>query len=809
MQLEEPSEHALGDEVPPQVTQTPAGQRKVVFELEKSDQDTAFELWCFLQDLGDVRIFVKQAWEEYSRGDISFLAASSITDTAFGLLRCADEDFTKSSSLKSSDWPGLVEYLEIFWFVRGRAVWLCPNPHVKATQPRIPDSDINIVELLCPLAFLCLESYRQDAEFVCQHYRSFEGTTGRTPHPVVECHVKHMHDICCVFGDLAPGLYHISHCSTHKYKLVDEFVEGLASLHHSRKFPMWLVVACQIYLDIYDLLGDHLDHGVQALSDTFSRNVQVAADVREYQSSCRDAMADVVTAVDRLEWIASAAIRFDSTINDPIDKIDSANDLQVKEEVGSAASTMEKSLPAYAGALLTDIKVGLHEVGCIIANHNAIVLSTAHLYKALRAMRVLDVDWHDMDFVLASFGIKQPLVAKVGGQYDGEAAYRHYFMALGMSAQEFTADARARKKPPTDVKRVPQITVTSTLLRVLCDRQNSWQRHGIGHSKSRMIEAVLHALTEDIATDNAKKPGTGSHLKPVFTPHELLATFKKRLLHDEPRLNFDFTSFTLSCARLLSRVATTLQPTLNLGPKDTESHYHFVLISRLLRSPPASTAIRSTATLLRAHIDAHGKTHLQHAYDQSSGRIPRALRPRIAEDQARAAARRELVKTMFDSSRTRYSFAGPLVAAYHPGIQPERCCTQANCRESFPGGETDPAREANERAGRNVGGFGSAIPRAIVELSRGGVDNDGARGVPPGADGGAGEGSVVGGGKPDRGEELGGEVGSAIPEVIVGEGVGGVPGADGAGDAEVLVDGGDKPGHGGEPKGEEIKSAEG
>lgn len=35
---------------------------------------------------------------------------------------------------------------------------------------------------------------------------------------------------------------------------------------------MWVVVGCQIYLDIYDLLGYNDEHGVEALEDTLHKN---------------------------------------------------------------------------------------------------------------------------------------------------------------------------------------------------------------------------------------------------------------------------------------------------------------------------------------------------------------------------------------------------------------------------------------------------------------------------------------------------------------------------------------------------------
>ena len=142
LHVEEPSTQALGDQAhPPPYTASPLPD----FKLEKEDDDSAFAVWCFLQDLNDVRSFVHNTWLEYSRGEISFLAGSTVTGTAFGLLRTADAEFAATSSLESTSWDVLMNYLRIGFFTRNQAVWLCPARDVFSSGPRMPDSDINVV----------------------------------------------------------------------------------------------------------------------------------------------------------------------------------------------------------------------------------------------------------------------------------------------------------------------------------------------------------------------------------------------------------------------------------------------------------------------------------------------------------------------------------------------------------------------------------------------------------------------------------------------------------------------------------------
>lgn len=171
---------------------------------------------------------------------------------------------------------------------------------------------------------------------------------------------------------------------------------------------------------------------------------------QEFRLEFDDDFLDVPYAIQKLEWVSKASNRFNESIllpkEDHHERAAPEHSL-IKADIGFSASVLERQLPAHTGALLMDLKSGLHNVGIQIANHNALVLSTAHLYKALRAMGAMDKEWKDMDWVLSSIKGKQPLVAKMtGSTYDGEAAVRCYWLTLGASLTGFARNARKSNK---------------------------------------------------------------------------------------------------------------------------------------------------------------------------------------------------------------------------------------------------------------------------------------------------------------------------------------------------------------------------
>lgn len=733
LEVEEPSDSPLGNTRRADILAANKADKTLHFKLVEEEEDLSFATWCFLQDLHDIRCFVRETWLEYSKGDISFLAASSITDTAFGLLRVTAEQFAQ---MQTTDWLSLLEYFGLEFFCRGLAVWMCPQ--TPGFKPRIPNTSINITELLCPIAGLCLTSYKTEAQNLCHASKGRAGRPNEGDYPSVQPAGGYDHvfsdvlrsialsggeagrlDECYggvlpssnghVFRDvllnIAPKLTEIAHTAQCQHIVLDEFVRGLVQIHHSQDIPVWMVVACQIYLDMYDLLGNYIKHGVDALQDTFTVNRATAAEVAEYQAACATDMSDVRSAINLLHEISHASNRFEHLDYRSIKDAD-GGDIVV--------SPLERSLPAHAGAIFIDLKLGMHNFGCQIANHRHMVLSTAHLYKALRSRGLLKTDWHDMDFVISTFGGggRQPLVAKSGQKMETEAMARHYALALGVPATDFAKGGRREKGKMPPLKEARKLGVVSPLLQGMISRASSCGAKGHGCNAKTTVEAVLGLLSgKDEQSSSGRQ--TTSRAQPMhhgLTPTDLLAKFRKLLLADEPQLNFDYTSFTLKCARLLDEITETAAASFRLDGFEDTRHVGAVLC--LMQAPASNPAVTAATQLLQDIISTDGKHFIKQAYNQSSGRIPKHLRPTIERRIAEREDSMHLERALLDYAGTKYSLSGSTIAAYHPGIINE-CCNG----DGHHVGETDPAHESHAHRHQKLPlvAWGSAIPSAILD----------------------------------------------------------------------------------------------
>lgn len=673
LELEEPGEDPLG---PASKDDTgPKTPRRPKLETECKSDD-AFRTWCFLQDLADIRASIKDTWQGYAKGEISFFAAGVITDTAFGMLRRADEEFAKTSPFGSTEWKKLLKFLGITYFTSNNAVWMRPAQN-GSLDMREADPDVNTVELLCPVAFLCLEYWQADAHACC---RARKRLTVASPSSVISAERTY------VFHPLSEWLFeNVSeiHGLAHAGKSFDgdardEFLRGLIGVHNSSSICMWIVVAIQASMDILDLLADHASHGVALIRQETARVECLTAAIKKYNPTGTWETHDTRNSVGRLGEVLTYALGQKAIMKLPseLPPMPSSREEASKKAGKDRGSTLAAYLPALTGNRLGETKVCLYDISTAFASDRNYMLSVAHIYRSLRARGVLNQTWQDMEFGLASFAPGDLLAPKVGPPYDRQEAQRHYLLALGISPSDLGPEATRKAERDgllslkVQGKRAARtIHMTSPILNALCDRATKLR----SDPNARTFAAVLKALNcSDSTTVTQQKQQKNAKEQSNISATELLTTLRRRLLKVEPTLNFDPISLTIDCAELLNSLG------LLSGPSDSNA-LDARSVQSLLLAPPESKMCRNAAEIFKAHIERNGKKLSKAANDQSSGRIPRESRPSVKARQDAIRIANEAACNLLDCCGVKYSFTGWSLAAYHVDFEPKLA-------ERFPSG---------------------------------------------------------------------------------------------------------------------------
>ncbi|KAK5745899.1 hypothetical protein LTR17_001028 [Elasticomyces elasticus] len=664
LDVEEPSASPLG-EVSKRNDQSLEAQASLAtaeIELEDDGNDDALAIWCLLQDLNDVRKFVCITWSEYCSGELSLMAATVVTDTAFGLIRGMNEDFELTRP-HLKNWWDLEKFLDIRMSLMGNLVWMVPA--TKGGLPKNASSDVNPAELLCPSAAFLLRYYGN-------YTRALMDIFGTVKKSYVDD--KDMYMLPPVPGfeqvliqtTMEVALFAVRREESRGKERVkgaaDEYLDGLVEYCIGEHLPIWLVVATQTCMEVFDLVNSNPKCGVDTLAASVIHDRAVVSQSRTFYEGFQDAylkrfreteLENMTKGYEKLIRTMDECDHEDVTDTGPSGPDASGTMLDVQESrrklfcrTGTPLQWMLR-FPLMPGKMMHTAKLNHLSNGTMLVNDGAIVLAVAHLYKAATHYGLLTESWHDMDWLLAQHGSKQPLVTKLNIKADHDAILRHYLMALGVPASTFSRNARP-ELPRWDkiVTGGRSVHINSDFHIAMCAQVQETKKR-LGPLSTRVhceaVDVVLRQLADKAAaTSTHKKSSNQSSTSMSVTPIQLLSLYKAEFIADEPKLNFNYIGFLELCANmLLTEVATaviTYLPEPEMRPCKISCGYelvHFLLLDAAETTARGlsitSSVIAHAATAMQAVITGNSKTFTQQAFNVSSGRIPKHLRPHFSQ----------------------------------------------------------------------------------------------------------------------------------------------------------------------------------
>ncbi|KAK3628578.1 hypothetical protein LTR56_018521 [Elasticomyces elasticus] len=620
LDLEEPSASPLGDGPPPpyvegQDASPPDRFTDAKFEMENTGESDAFALWCYLQDLNDIRSSIKSTWRAYAKGEITLDVAGMVTEVAFGMMKRSHDELITIKP-KFSDWWSVAYFLRLKLAFNNNVVYTFskdPNAKVKQVQEHTNQAD-----LVCTAAALLLRSFREACQMsltgALKYNRGFGtgqaqdliGNRAKTDfEPILFSFVPEITVLAASKRMKEKGKVNKSTRHFSSY-----FTEELTTLIPLNTEPLepsiWLVVACQTLMDVEELVGHA--NAVKALSTSASVVKEIVRESIHFHESSRLFKGKQYARTEQLDQargIASHVCRvaMSTTHGDGTPESHHADQASTATFGDQVFFPGVRSLPHFAGEVSYFMKIRLHGLGVTMANDGHAVLIMAHIYKAAKKYGLVSAAWHDMDLLVALHSSKKPFVTKTSASADAHAMLRHYLLDMGVDATEF---ANGRIPPsPFDKSRNDKVKklssaeseVTSALLEQYRDHEEVKCERGV------LLDALLTNIAAKISTTTHS-----TNRPPRFTPAQLLATFKESLIADEARVNFDYIGLSRFCMDLLEKFLAGVKV-----PQKDKSHLDAVF--RLLKAAADADAkavdVGTTAFaaigMLQPAIAEHGK----------------------------------------------------------------------------------------------------------------------------------------------------------------------------------------------------------
>ncbi|KAL8705806.1 MAG: hypothetical protein Q9201_001093 [Fulgogasparrea decipioides] len=405
----------------------PSSEPRYQAEDVQTPEEIYLAAQCLLRDVSRVRQYVRGIWARYRERRFNLMAVSIATDTAIDLVRAMEQEWTQR-------FPGISAYDKILQVSAGYR-----GSHEE--DPERPDNPINFRTydhaddyMLSTYTILqhIQNAIKPGIWLICKFGQAGDRDTTKSRK---SARVK-LHDDRSILAEHFSDLHNIMVYLEGGLVIEDNLIRGIREMAPGRDIPLSHLLATQIFLDIYHVLEDDLGRGQADLTRTATAMKATIEANFDFHSSLRTTTwpkENDALMRDLLEYIDSAILQ------------DTMTEISTKWRMDSGLPNAEpfrllRRYPLYCGLSLFNLKVRFQELSIAFANAWPSVISTAHLYNAVRKERLLNTEWKDLELVIKLQGAEALFV---GGRPNSvKEYYKRYLLSIGISATMFASNRR-------------------------------------------------------------------------------------------------------------------------------------------------------------------------------------------------------------------------------------------------------------------------------------------------------------------------------------------------------------------------------
>lgn len=535
----------------------------VTYELEDEvdEEEVYFRIYCFFRDFAELRTQMSQSWADYMSGIVDLAPVAVTTNVYLQTLQRAETELLKSLPNRF----GLSNYHKVAGLLNmAVAITRGVDSSFRQQEGDVINMELkDIADFTCLPVYIILNSFLPvlDGQHVPIMKPGFFGKvdlTGRR----LSWREKFNQDKI-VLLEFLPDLCLLEKLRI-KIPLLDELSHGLVDMIRTKNIPMWLVLGCQVYLDIHHTMLSGIG---MAQKQLLTLGLHISKTLQEYADFSK-AMSVETWPKENDQFLQMLKLEADLWVNK--DTLSTAQKKIFKSQGLPESNIKPYSLfsrqPILCGLFLFRLNMRMQEAGSILVNAWGSLPSVMHLYNAIKQESPKDDFplWEDVEAVIQIQGKDRVFV----GDYPKSVneCFKRFCLVMGYSASIFAPNRReGRNTPQTQTpasKRGPrEMTTTSAVSDVFrgeyCD----------GDEKSKATLQKIETLLNKSTTLD-KDPQTSKNRPYQVTMSSLLSALQKRIQADILALNIDYFALHMRCIDLLRDIYIKLDADFRkfLGP---------------------------------------------------------------------------------------------------------------------------------------------------------------------------------------------------------------------------------------------------
>ena len=417
-----------------QRTQIVPPRTKVTYEIEATDEEIYFGIYCFFDDLNRLRDFIHDLWSRYKIGSCDLITAAVTTNSALELVHRAEKELAASFPKNDTYEKTAVLFYALMCILRGE------DPGSREMPGDLVNFNmLDVAEWLFIPVNGILESFLpviQAGHVPVAKPGYFGVYNPRTDRSRLTAREKLKEDLIILCESLPEFCLFTK--VTSQFPVPDELLDGLRLMFTKKTIPTWVTFAAQIYLDIHHVLRQDIGRGftelqasgTQAMS-TLTEYFTTSKIFTNWPSSNEEKVKYVHTFVDF--WI----------IRDPVAPLLRRSRGPTADLPTPVPHALFRRNPLLSGLFQFQLYLLMQESGIVLATAWGSILYVAHLYEAGRQGGYLDRIWPDMELIVDIHTRENIFAGRV--PKTPEEALKTTSLMLGASAVTFAKNTRLPK----------------------------------------------------------------------------------------------------------------------------------------------------------------------------------------------------------------------------------------------------------------------------------------------------------------------------------------------------------------------------
>ncbi|CAM6128099.1 unnamed protein product [Calypogeia fissa] len=554
------------------------------YELEDEidEEEVFFMIYCFFADFQEVRTHLRRSWSDYTSGTLDLIAVAVTTNVALEMLQRAETGLLQTL-FSLPKFSNLTSYQRVASFLMKAVAatrGMDPERFFEPVDGYIIHTDlIDFANFTCWQVYTILLNFRL---LQGEHLRVLKpgmlGEIDLTGQPLSLRDKLRQHGI--VLYELLPEL-----CILNDMRIsipyLDLLSDGLTEMIRMKAIPIWLVFACQIYVDIHDTMLSNIGMAhreLQTMGHHFSTTLQKYIEFSKTMSfetwpefskqwmEATQVQADEMFRNFKLEadlWVNRDALATSRQMG--------LRKLNLPESPVRPYSLLSRH-PLLCGLLLFRLNLNLQECGIFVVNScGTSVPNIVHLYNAVKSESVGDDFplWQDLEAIIRIQGKERFFMGDV--PKNAAEYFKRFCLAMGYSASMFARNRRkGRNSSQSEAafsKRGARLMVTTSTTADIFTAQYC--------SNSSRSEVTFHKIEKLLSTSSPLGKIFGTHGKQrprLFTSVSFLSSLRAHIQSDILPLNLDLFGLHFRCTSLLRDLAVKFEPRLReyIGPPNLE-----------------------------------------------------------------------------------------------------------------------------------------------------------------------------------------------------------------------------------------------